>query len=400
VRNFSAVFFVCFLFMLFGDSAASGFIPMTPVGADCIPVSVEFTGSREAEEQLEFDIDFSGILETASADRAYAHVKAVLSGTRGEFTLSVSVDGAEGDMLLKKEYSGNAWEALVHRFADELVYLLSGETGIASTRVAFITRTGGNYTLSASSIDSRPSQTIISDSEVITTPAWSPDGSKIAFTSYRHGTGDMYLYTFSNSSANRIITGGVNTAPAWAPGSRYLAFTRSIDGNSDIYRYDTATGDARRLTVRGSIETSASYSPTGQQIIFTSDRVGYPQLYIMDASGGTAERAGFAHGYCDSPSWSPSGDRIAYCARAGSGFHIFVMNSDGTDIRQVTSDGSLNEDPVWSPTGRHLAFSSDRDGTRSIYLLELNKLTMYRLTSGGESYCPTWSPIPEQGGIL
>ncbi len=135
-------------------------------------------------------------------------------------------------------------------------------------------------------------------------------------------------------------------------------------------------------------------------MILTSDRVGYPQLYVMDSAGGTAERAGFAHGYCDSPSWSPTGERIAYCARSEGNFHIFVMNSDGTDIQQVTTDGTLNEDPVWSPTGRHLAFSSDRDGVRSIYLLELNKLTVYRLSSGRESYCATWSPVTIQGGIL
>jgi TolB protein len=118
----------------------------------------------------------------------------------------------------------------------------------------------------------------------------------------------------------------------------------------------------------------------------------------MDATGGTAERAGFAHGYCDSPSWSPTGDRIAYCARSGSNFHIFIMNSDGTEVRQVTSGGTLNEDPVWSPTGRHLAFSSDIDGIRSIYLLELNKLTLHRLSTGSESYCAAWSPVSIQGG--
>lgn len=379
-------------------SSASEFMQMTPIGADCIPVSFELSGNREAAEQLGFDIDFSGILETVAEGDGYAHARCVLTGRSGNYTLVVDVDGAEGDMLLKKEYSGSSWEPLVHSFADDFVYLLSGERGIASTRVAYVTRSNGVYSLVAATIDDRSPQVVITDDEVITTPSWSPDGESIAFTSYRNGTGDLYLYTFDGSSARRIVTGGVNTAPGWAPGSRYLVFTRSVEGNSDLYRFDTATSDAQRLTTRGSIETSASYSPTGQQIIFTSDRVGYPQLYIMDASGGTGERAGFSHGYCDSPSWSPTGDRIAYCARVDGDFHIFVMNSDGTDIRQVTTRGSMNEDPVWSPTGRHLAFSSDMDGSRSIYLLELNKLTLHRLSDGIESYCATWSPLPAQGG--
>jgi len=380
-------------------SSASEFMQMTPIGADCIPVSFELTGNREAAEQLEFDIDFSGILETVDRGEGYAHARCVLSGSSGNYTLSVDVEGAEGDMLLKKEYSGSSWEPLVHRFADEFVYLLSGEQGIASTRVAYVTRSNGEYSLVAATIDDRSPQVIISDDEVITTPAWSTDGEDIAFTSYRNGTGDLYLYSFAGSSARRIVTGGLNTAPGWAPGSRYLAFTRSVDGNSDLYLFDTATSDAQRLTTRGSIETSASFSPTGQQIIFTSDRVGYPQLYTMDSSGGTTERAGFSHGYCDSPAWSPAGDRIAYCARVNGDFHIFVMNADGTDIRQVTTRGSLNEDPSWSPTGRHLAFSSDMNGTRAIYLLELNKLTLHRLSGSSESYCATWSPVAIQGGI-
>ncbi|MCK5786788.1 MAG: PD40 domain-containing protein [Candidatus Sabulitectum sp.] len=381
---------------------SSEFMQMTPMGNECIPVSIELSGCTEASEaleQLEFDIDFSGILETADRGEGYAHARCVLSGTRGSYTLSVDVDGAEGEMLLKTEYSGSSWQTLIHRFADEFVYLLSGEQGIASTQVAYITRSSGFYSLKVQSLDPRAPQVVISDDEVITTPSWSTDGEEIAFTSYRNGLGDIYLYSFANSSAQRIITGGLNTSPAWTPDSRYIAFTRSIGGNSDIHRYDTASGDVQRLTARGSIETSPSFSPTGQQMILTSDRVGYPQLYIMDSSGGSVERAGFAHGYCDSPSWSPTGDRIAYCARSNGDFHIFVMNADGTDIRQVTTEGTLNEDPVWSPTGGHLAFSSDMNGERSIYLLELNKLTVYRLSSGTESYCATWSPVTIQGGI-
>ncbi len=381
---------------------ASEFMQMTPIGAECIPVSVGLTGCRDASEalnQLEFDIDFSGILEIADQGDGYAHARCVLAVRSGSYTLSVDVEGAEGEMLLKKEYSGSSWESLIHRFADEFVYLLSGQQGIASTQVAFISRNNGAYSLKTQSLDSRAPQVVISDDEVITTPAWSPDGGGIAFTSYRNGFGDLYLYSFEKASAGRIVTGGLNSSPAWTPDSRYIAFTRSISGNSDIHRFDTASGDVQRLTARGSIETSASFSPTGQQMILTSDRAGYPQLYIMDSSGGTAERAGFAHGYCDSPSWSPAGDKVAYCARSNGNFHIFVMNADGTDIRQVTTDGTLNEDPVWSPTGGHLAFSSDRDGVRSIYLLELNKLTVYRLSSGSESYCATWSPVTIQGGI-
>ncbi len=375
---------------------AGDFLPMTPIGAQCLPVSirVEGSGSEAAtvHDQLVFDIDFSGLLITAPENEAFAKLSVRVSGRDGSWNISARAE-ADGEGVLVKEYQGASLYDMVHNLSDDLVFVLTGEQGIASTRIAYIVRNAEEWKLVVKTIDPRSSTSLMRDTQVITTPAWSPLGDRIAFTSYRAGTGDIYTYSFASGSASRIISGGVNTAPAWSPDGSRLAYTRSEEGSSDIWLQSISGGSPVRLTARSSIETSASFSPNGLQLIFTSDRVGYPQLYWMSSSGGSAERAGFSHGYCDSPAWSPQGDRIAYCASSGSGFHIFVMNSDGTEIRQVTSRGSMNEDPVWSPTGRHLAFSSDMDGVRSIYIMELNGLTVHRLSTGGESYCPAWSPV-------
>jgi TolB protein len=385
-----------FALLLQASAFASEFLPMTPIGASCLPVSVRVEGggeeARTVMDQLVFDIDFSGLLETVPEDEAYVRLTARVSGRDGAWTVSARAE-ADGETVLVKEYQGNSLYDLVHSLADDLVFDLTGEQGIASTRLAYISRGGGEWRLVVKTLDPRPGATVMRDNQVITTPAWSPLGDKIAFTSYRSGTGDIYTYSFASGSASRIISGGLNTAPAWSPDGGTLAFTRSEGGSSDIWLYGMASGASTQITARSSIETSASFSPNGMQMIFTSDRVGFPQLYWMSSSGGSAERAGFAHGYCDSPAWSPQGDKIAYCAGTGSGFHIFVMNSDGTEIRQVTTRGGMNEDPVWSPTGRHLAFSSDMEGVRSIYILELNGMRIHRLSSGGESYCPAWSPV-------
>lgn len=372
------------------------FLPMTPIGAQCLPVSVRVEGGEyeavTVRDQLVFDIDFSGLLITVPESEAYVKLSARVSGREGNWSISARAD-ADGEGVLVKEYQGSSLHDMVHTLSDDLVFALTGEQGIASTRIAYIVRGTEEWRLVVKTLDPRQPSTVMRDNQVITTPAWSPLGDRIAFTSYRAGTGDIYAYSFATGSASRLVSGGVNTAPAWSPDGRRLAFTRSENGSSDIWIHDTGGGSQVRLTARSSIETSASFSPNGLQIIFTSDRVGYPQLYWMSSSGGSAERAGFSHGYCDSPAWSPQGDRIAYCARAGSGFHIFVMNADGTDIRQVTTRGTMNEDPVWSPTGRHLAFSSDMDGIRSIYIMELNGMKVHRLSTGGESYCPAWSPV-------
>ena len=383
------------LLICMGTVLAGDFIPMTPVGAECIPVSISVSGDRDivdvAREQLREDIDFSGLLITK--DDGYAEVTVEVRNTTDGIEFRAEVFSG-GEPLLARNYSGNTIYSLVHAFADDLVYDLTGENGIASTWISYITRTGSSYSLAVKSMDPRSERHVMTDDEVITTPAWSPDGDRIVFTSFQSGNGDLWCYSFSDASARSILSSpGLNSSPAWSSNGESIALTLSRGGNVDIYVLDPASGETNRLTLRGSIETSASFSPNGRQIVFTSDRIGYPQLYIMDSSGGTAMRATRSHSYCDSPSWSPDGDRIAYTARVGSNFHIFVMDADGSNIRQVTFEGSLNEDPVWGPTGRHIAFSSDMDGQRAVFVLELNELSVRKLSLSGESYCPTWSPL-------
>lgn len=383
--------------VLCGLACADAFIPMSPVGAETVPVEVEVEGdrglARDCREQLVGDIDFSGLLSAAAEGEGWASVSVTVGSTPEGVTLSARVS-AGGEQLTARTYTGSSVYALAHALADDLVYDLTGEEGIASTRLAYVTRTPSGYALSVKSLDPRSAWDVMVDGDVITTPAWSPLGDRIVFTSYRSGNADLWSYSFGTTSAEMVFSSpGLNTSPAWAPDGGSLALTLTGSGSADIYLLELDGGEATRLTLRGSIETSPTFSPTGAQIAFTSDRVGYPQLYVMDASGGTAMRISRTHGYCDSPAWSPDGDRIAYTARVGGDFHVFVMDADGTDIRQVTTEGTLNEDPVWGPTGRHLAFSSDRDGERAIYMVELNGLTVRRVSDGGECYCPTWSPL-------
>ena len=371
------------------------FIPMTPIGAECIPVTITVTGdgdiAEEAYAQISDDVDFSGLL--AISDEGYASAEIEVGRTPDGFRLRASVTSG-GEPLMSRSYTGDNIYSVCHAFSDDLVYDLTGERGIASTWLAYVTRGSSGWSLAVKSLDPRPARHVMSDGDVITTPAWSPQGDRIVFTSYRSGNADLWSYSFSSSSAGKILSiPGLNSSPAWSPDGGTIALTLSRAGNSDIYLLDPETSETQRLTMRESIETSPSFSPTGRQLVFTSDRIGYPQLYIMDSSGGTSMRVTDSHGYCDSPSWSPDGDMIAYTAQVGRDFHIFVMNADGSGVRQLTFQGTLNEDPVWGPTGRHIAFSSDMDGGRGVYMVELNGLNVRKVSGDAESYCPTWSPL-------
>ena len=179
------------ILLLVSTLAATDFLPMTPIGAECIPVSVSVSGEDkalvdDAEAQLIDDIDFSGLLETAQ--EGYAHVSvSIYSDSRG-MLLKASVT-CDGEMLLVKEYSGSSIYPLVHALADDLVYQITGEQGIASTRIAYVVRGSGTYHLAVKSLDPRPPFYVLSDDDVITTPSWSPDGDRIAFTSFRSENG-------------------------------------------------------------------------------------------------------------------------------------------------------------------------------------------------------------------
>ncbi|MBN1433240.1 PD40 domain-containing protein [Candidatus Fermentibacterales bacterium] len=371
---------------------------MTPIGAECLPVSVTVEGDLDLVptvlEQLEFDIDFSGLLR--SSEEGVATLCVEVSGGLDGTSITARAE-ADGEELLRKTYSSSSDDVypLVHALADDLVFCLTGEQGIASTRIAFVSRVGETYRLVAGSLDPRSPVLLIEDEQVITTPAWSPDGARIAFTSFRSDNADLYVYSIGQRSARKVSSlPGLNATPAWSPDGTMLALTVSEGSDPNICLLDLATGGLQKLTTRSSIETSPSFSPSGLQLVFTSDRLGAPQLFVMDNTGAAVRRFNYAHAYCDSPSWSPTGDRIAYAARTSSGsIHVFVADADGSNVRQVTFEGYLNEDPSWSPTGRHLVFSSNRGGERSIYVLELNDLLLRELPGPGECYCPTWSPL-------
>ena len=387
-----------FLVIISSAAECDDFLPMTPLGEQCLPVSIFVEGDRDlitaVKDQLAFDINFSGLLEIS--DEGYVDVEVEISRITDGLQLIAKVSSEEEEFFRKSYFSvSDDIYPLVHALADDLVFTLTGEQGIASTRIGFVHRSGSEYYLMSSGLDPRSPSILLYDTHVITTPAWSPDGSTIAFTSFRSDNADLYFYSLSSGNIRKVSSRtGLNTTPAWSLDGSCIALTISDGIDPNICLLNPETGSMQTLTRRTSIETSPSFSPSGQQIVFTSDRFGSPQLFIMDNTGAAVSRLSYAHSYCDSPAWSPAGDRIAYAARTSNGsIHIFVMNHDGLEVRQVTFDGYLNEDPVWSPTGRHLAFSSNNAGTRSIYAVELNKLTIYKVTDVGESYCAIWSPI-------
>lgn len=286
----------------------------------------------------------------------------------------------------------------VHRASDAVVRWATGEPGMAASRIAFRRRAEeGESELYTIGSDGRNLRRITSDSSIVYSPSFSPDGGELMYVSYRSGTPEVYGVDLGSGRSELLETEeDYNITPAYSPDGARMMVAQSVGSRTEIFEYELGPLCCRRqVTSGGSGDAlNPSFSPDGSRIAFTANRVGQPQVYVKDASGGPAEivsRYVFGEeGYATSPDWSPTGGRIAYHARVDGVFQIHTVNPDGSNRRVLTTTGE-NEDPAWAPDGRHLVFASDREGYRALWILDTVTGRLRRLTVNEEDEMPEWS---------
>ena len=281
---------------------------------------------------------------------------------------------------------------LVHALADEIVKILTGEAGIAESRIVFTAAGFKGKELFAMDYDGANLVQLTQSNSLNLNPAWTYGGRGIIYTSYVKGNPDLYAYEFATHKSAPIIHGnGLYVSPAWSPDGKSLLFVSTRHGNAEIYLMNVKSQHVSRLTHHPAIDASPAWSPTGRQIVFTSDRLGNPQIFMMGAEGTDVQRLPAAGDYNDSPVWSPRGDKIAYVSRGTSGFDIFVYDITSETSIQLTQDQGSNEDPTWAPGGYRIAFTSTRNGSRDIYSMMWDGTALERLTVKGTCASPNWS---------
>ena len=306
-------------------------------------------------------------------------------------------DVAAGQEIIGKSYLGEPkiLRAMVHRFADEIVYRVTGEKGIASTRITFVQDVGGGAKeLFLMDYDGYNPVLLTGNRSINLSPRWSPDGNRIAYTSYRDNNPDLFLLDLRSGRRTVISkTPGLNATPAWSPDGDWLVLAKSAGGGTNLHLMRADGSGQRQLTFGSGIAISASFAPNGKQIVFTSDQGGSPQIYVMDVTGSNLQRLTFRGNYSVSPRWSPRGDKIAYVSRDGGAMDIWLMDPNGNNQQRVTDGRAKNEEPSWAPGGRHLVLTSSRDGRRNIYRIAADGSDLTRLTNNGrDNYLPDWSP--------
>lgn len=227
-------------------------------------------------------------------------------------------------------------------------------------------------------------------------PAWSPDGKRIAFYSERDGNAEIYVMNANGTGLTRLTrTSADEGYPAWSPDGRTISFDSDRDGNFDVFAMDADGGNIRPLTRHPARDVSATWTPDGSGVAFMSDREdGGFDVYRAPADPFAAAARVTRTKSAWFPVFSPDGRTLAFHV----GRDVHTMPASGGELRRLTTDPANGMYPSWSPDGRRLAFMSWRNGKTEIFTMNADGSDQQRLVSmdAGDAVDPRWSPDGSQ----
>jgi TolB protein len=394
-------------------------VDISGVGATQYPIAIaDFGGDAQGQtvgEVIRADLTRSGQFRLINATGANLTVESnvayddwrnrgadylaygSITQTGGQYNVSYRlVDSVRKTQLDGVAFAGNEKELrrISHQIADRIYEKITGVRGVFSTRLAYVLQSGNNYELQIADADGQNPQVMLRSKQSIISPAWSPDGKRLAYVSFESGKPVVYMQTLATGQRVPLANfKGNNSAPAWSPNGQQLAIVLSRDSISQIYTINADGSGLRRVMRSPLIDTEPQYTPDGGSLVFTSDRGGSPHIYRVPVNGGDAQRITFNGSYNISPAISPDGNNLVYVTRRNGAFRIAIQNM-GSGAEQLLTAGPDDESPSFAPNGMQILYSSVQGGRSVLAVTSVDGRVRQTLSAlNGKVREPTWGPF-------
>jgi TolB protein len=293
----------------------------------------------------------------------------------------------------------NQIRQLAHYTSDGIYESISGIKGIAATKLLYVNETKNSKSISAYKLmladsDGANEKVLLTSSESIISPSWSPDGKKVAYVSFETGIAKVFIQDIASGKRESVLSKSTQiSSPSWSPDGKYLSLTLYQDGNAEIYIMRLQDRTLTRMTNQFAIDTESSWSPKGNKIIFTSGRSGSPQIYELDLRklNPKAKRISFEGTYNAKASYLPKEEGIIFVHRSDDGlFHIALKYKKENFIRVLT-EAKMDESPSVAPNGNMVIYGIKEENLSMLAGFSLSGARFKLPASEGEVREPAWS---------
>lgn len=352
------------------------------------------SANAQTWQQLGADYLVSGTVESVGGDRYKIHIR-LNNVFKGDTTLG------DGQVLMDADFiaAKPALRAAVHRLDDEIYKKLTGVRGVFSTRIAYVmvqhpTPRSSRYALEVADADGFNPRVLLTSSEPIMSPAWTPDGREIAYVSFEGHRAAIYRQNIATGQRSKVSAApGINGAPSFSPDGRYMAMVLSKTGNPNLYLMDLGSGQMHALTSGWSIDTEPRFSADGQKLLFTSNRDGTPQIYEYRLASGQVQRVSYSGNYNARPSYVPFTHDVIMMHRADRLFGIARLSLDNGQVDTLIQTGA-DESPSVAPNGKMIIYATQYGGRGVLAQVSVDGRIKLRLPAQeGSVQEPAWSPF-------